>query len=241
MFSMFFWTLLLAHIIGDFPLQTDAIYRLKLRSTVGVLPHVAICTVMNIIALSPFLHSRYAWIAVVFLALVHIVLDRSKIVVSDKLAGDNLLHFFLDQGFHFLSIFIAALWLGKNLDARAFSSGGFQADRELCITLSALIFAAFGGTPITYYVQKNEFKKKYPDRVPPDYPGFIKRVPGFFERFIATLGVIWGAWWFVLIPVAFLPRILLTWRDKDREIAMKSTIYSLLISIICGVLARLFI
>jgi hypothetical protein len=238
---MFFWTLLLAHVIGDFPLQTDAIYRLKLRSIWGVLPHVAICTVMNIVALGPFLHSRYAWSAVVFLAAVHIVLDRSKIVVSNKLAGDNLFHFFLDQGFHILSIFIAAMWLGSNLDIQGFSEGGFHADRELCITLCALIFAAFGGTPITYYVQKHELLKKYPDRPPLPYPGFIKRFPGFFERFIATLGVIWGGWWFVLVPSAFLPRTLLTWRDGDKEIALKSTVYSLLISLFCGVLARIFI
>ena len=231
---MFFWILLLAHVIGDFPLQTDVIYRLKRASFWGVLPHVALCTLMNVLVLIPFLSDARAWAAVAFLMVFHFVLDKSKIALSDQLDGDNFLNFTLDQALHIFSIWLAATWLEASLDYGDFAVPRFLADREFVISLAALIFAAFGGTPIIYYAQNYWLKKRSRSHDPVPYPSFPKRVPGLFERFLATLGIIWGGWWLSLTFVAFLPRQIMGREARDRSLVHVSGTVGLLLSLICG-------
>lgn len=236
---MFFWTLLLAHVIGDFPLQTDSIYRLKTKYWWGVLPHVLICTIMNILVLIPFLNTQNAWWGVAFLAVIHVVLDRTKISVSEKIARDNFFQFFLDQLLHVLSIWLAALWLSNTIDFQSYHVSGFLANRALVIQTTALIFAAFGGVPIVFYAQKfwaSEVRKQENTLV---YPPLFKRVTGYFERFLATLGIIWGGWWLILTLVAFLPRLIVNWQEQDREQLFVGSVTGLIISIACGVTAVL--
>lgn len=237
---MVFWALLLAHVIGDFPLQTDVIFRLKKKSVWGVVPHVIICTFVNIVALWPFLKLVQVWYAILFLALIHIILDRGKILLSSWLAKDNFLQFVIDQGLHILSIFFAAAFLAPYLSDSTINFTGLYANPELLIKLTMVIFAAFGGTPIVYYVQKHftphtnnptESDSSYP------YPTFIKRIPGLFERFSSTLGILLGGFWLVLTVASFLPRILLNWREKDRNSTLIAALAGLLVSLFSGVIA----
>ncbi len=239
---MFFWILLLAHVIGDFPLQTDYVYQLKRKSFWGVLPHSFICTVMNILVLSPFLAKGQTWVAILFLALIHTTLDRSKIVISDKFAGENLLHFLLDQVLHIFSIWIAAIWLSASIDYYSFQIHGLLSNREQVISLIALIFAAFGGTPIIFYLHQFWTRRKKGNSAISEiqYPSFLKRIPGFFERFLATLGMLWGGYWIAVTLIAFLPRIILNWRDNDRYLTFVSTAAGLFISIFCGLFVLFF-
>jgi len=239
---MFFWILLLAHVIGDFPLQTDYIYQFKRKSFWGVLPHSFICTVMNGLVLLPFLAKGQIWIAIFFLLVSHAILDRSKIVISDKYTGENLFHFLLDQVLHILLIWIVATWLSLSIDYYSFQIPGLLGNRELVISLVALIFAAFGGTPIIFYLQQFwARKKKGPNAVSNiQYPPFLKRLPGFFERFLATLGLIWGGYWLALTLFVFFPRIILNWRDNDRHLTLVSAIAGLFISIFCGLFVLFF-
>lgn len=60
---MFFWILLLAHVLGDFPFQTGKIYALKRTSFGGVLPHIFTCSALNLLALLPLLPDRAAWLS----------------------------------------------------------------------------------------------------------------------------------------------------------------------------------
>ncbi len=225
---------MLAHVIGDFPLQTDAIFRLKTRYTWGVLPHVAICTIMNIIVLVPYLSDKYAWIAIVFLGVVHIVLDRTKITVAEKIAKDNFLQFLIDQLLHVLSILLTAWWLSHAIDASGFEVSGPLANREFIIQLAALIFAAFGGVPVIFYAKKYVATKNTDATASTIYPAFIKRVPGYFERFLATLGIIWGGWWLLLAIGAFLPRLLVNWRDENHSLLIVNVVIGFTISLLCG-------
>ena len=225
---------MLAHVIGDFPLQTDAIFRLKTKHPWGVLPHVFICTVMNIIVLIPYLSSRYAWIAIIFLGVVHTVLDRTKISVAEKIAKDNFAQFLIDQLLHVLSIWLTALWLSNSIDASAFEVSGPLANRDFIIQLAALIFAAFGGVPIIFYAKKYVTSRNVEATASAIYPAFIKRIPGYFERFLATLSIIWGGWWLLLAVGAFLPRLLVNWRDDDRSLLIVNVVIGFAISLLCG-------
>ncbi|NOY59655.1 MAG: DUF3307 domain-containing protein [Calditrichaeota bacterium] len=239
---MFFWILLLAHVIGDFPLQIDYVYQLKRKSFWGVLPHSFICTVMNVLVLLPFLAKGQIWIAILFLLVIHTILDRSKIVISDKFAGENLLHFLLDQGLHIFSIWIVAIWLSISIDYYSFQIPGLFSNRELVISLIALIFAAFAGTPIIFYLHQFWARKKQETNASSDiqYPSFLKRLPGLFERFLATLGLIWGGFWIALTLFVFFPRIILNWRDSDRYLTIVSAAAGFFISIFCGLFVLFF-
>jgi hypothetical protein len=238
---MFFWSLLLAHVIADFPLQTDAVFRLKTKYSWGVLPHVLICTVINILALYPYLNNGNVWGAIVALGIIHIILDRTKISVSEKIARDNFFQFFLDQVLHVLSIWVVAAWLSQSVDKSNYDVNGIFANRELIIQLTAYIFAAFAGVPINFYALKFWFSEIQKSDDPILYPGFLQRVPGNFERFLATLGVVWGSWWLLLLIGAFLPRILLKWRDDDRTKIVVSAVVGFITSLLCGLAVRLFI
>lgn len=238
---MFFWSLLLAHVIADFPLQTDAIFRLKTKYSWGVLPHVLICTLMNILALYPYLNNLTVWSAIVVLGIVHTILDRTKISVSEKISRDSFFQFFIDQVFHVLSIWMVAAWLTKSVDKNAYDISGFLANSELIIQLTAYIFAAFAGVPIIFYALKFWFSEISKSKMTIVYPTFLQRVPGNFERFLTTLGVVWGGWWLLLLVGAFLPRIVLKWKDADRALINVSAAVGFIISLLCGLAVRLFI
>lgn len=236
---MLFWTLLLSHVVGDFPLQTDAIYRLKTKYRWGVLPHVMICSLMNILVLSPYLHLAHTWYAIAFLALVHTLFDKTKISFSEKTARDNLFQFLIDQLLHLFSIWLSALWLSQFIDLSEYTASGWLANKEIIIQLTAIFAATFAGVPVIYYAQKywcNEVKK-YPS--PIHYPPLIKRFPGYFERFTATFGLIMGGFWITLAAAAFIPRIVINWRDEDRPSVLVSSLVGLLLSLLCSLMVWL--
>ncbi|MBN1560758.1 DUF3307 domain-containing protein [candidate division KSB1 bacterium] len=237
---MFFWSLLLAHVIGDFPLQTDAIFRLKTKYSWGVLPHVFICSIMNTLVLIPFLNNFRTWVAILLLAIIHIILDRTKLSVAEKISRDNFLQFFVDQALHVFSVWLVALWLTKVVDRSDYAVTGILANKELIIQLTAYIFAAFAGAPIIFYARKFWTKSKQ-NEASLLYPNFLQRVPGYFERFLATLGVVWGGWWLMLTIGAFLPRIMVKWTDADRSMMGVSAAVGFFLSLICGVVVHLLL
>jgi|GEM_PF-4425501 len=195
----FLQLLMLAHLVGDFPLQTDTIYDLKQKSYRGVILHVAICTIVNFILLSPFMLSIYTWAAMLFLAVYHFTLDRTKIMVTLLRAKDGLGYFLLDQALHFLSLFIVAYWLdklkvGPGLDAAQVSR---------VIMMNGLVAAAFATPPILFYIQ-GSMKKLLKLHGQLEFPNAYERMPGCVARFIATLGVINGGWSSLLIVVAII-------------------------------------
>jgi hypothetical protein len=230
---MLFWTLLLAHIVGDFPLQIDALYRLKKRGITGVLPHVAVCTLTNIFALASLLSTMQAWTTLLALAVVHVILDHGKIYISDKLVKDNFFQFIIDQTLHILSIWFAAQWLAQNTP-KPFNS---FVPLDITIILIALIFASFGGVPVLHYAHGFFARIKIVDQTF-NYPTFLQRIPGFFERLIATLGIFLGNGWIIMSVLVFTPRMIIHWRDKNRKTILVDFMIGLLLSIFCGLFIK---
>lgn len=196
----FFQILLLAHIVGDFPLQTDAIYRTKQKSYAGIMLHVAVCTIVNIIILFQYLTSYATWAAILFLAVFHFTLDRTKIILAVFKAKDGLKYFFIDQLFHILSLYIASIWLTRMY---AGPTPMPHPKIEWIIILNALLAATFVVPPILYYTQK-KIKQWY--RLESDFafPKAYERMPGSIARFFGTLGLLLGGPWALLLAAAAL-------------------------------------
>lgn len=99
-----FLALLLAHLLADFPLQTNRIFRLKLAGNIGLTIHVCIHVMMAFLMLNrPFEHLNLLLV----LGVAHFVVDWIKI----RHPGDpQWPGFILDQFAHLLTIIFLAIW-----------------------------------------------------------------------------------------------------------------------------------
>lgn len=105
-----FWTLALAHVFADYPLQSDGLVRAK-RSWHGVALHVVI-HLATMLLLSGR-DSRVVWPALIVLAVAHFVIDILKSMVSARWPGLVVVPYVVDQLFHLTSIVLVALWIER--------------------------------------------------------------------------------------------------------------------------------
>lgn len=101
--------MLLAHLIGDYVLQFNALVRWKTRSLWGVLAHGAIITVVTVLAA---LTVQPAWWPYALLiGASHTLIDivRARLIVPPT-PGLDLLYFLLDQTAHLGIIVAVTLW-----------------------------------------------------------------------------------------------------------------------------------
>lgn len=194
----FFYLLLLAHVLADFPLQTDTVFRLKQKSMMGVLLHAGIFSAVALIIFFPFLSQAAAWIAILALTLLHIVIDRAKVFLSLRKATDNFIYFAVDQVLHVVTIWIAGDWLGRTIMAAAPSVPPFYYNNRLVLILNALVLAAFAGSLVIFYVEKSLLHRTHPDRHLL-FPKQRDRWPGVITRLLGTLGLILGQAYVLLI------------------------------------------
>jgi hypothetical protein len=234
-----FWLLLLTHLMADFPLQTNRIYDVKNKNAVGIIPHVAIYTVLNVVVLLPFLNSVYTWIAIVTLTIIHTVIDRGKIIFVRSGQRDDLLHFAIDQVIHILSVWVISQWLARNYNLPIVINCQFFEDPRYAILISGLILCTFAGTAFIHYVvldlkrwrNHNRFLKLH-------YPKYHERIVGFVERLIATLSFVVGGTFMIITVIAFVPKCLLRWRRDNHILVIAEAGAGILVSICSGLLIR---
>jgi len=97
-----FFTLILAHLFADFPLQSNALAQLKKCHLAGVLIHVAIYTAVTALLLDNRL--QY-WPLIAGLGLIHFLIDAAKMRFSR--GNEGTFAFLLDQLFHLTSMIVA--------------------------------------------------------------------------------------------------------------------------------------
>lgn len=95
--------LVLAHLIADFILQFEELFRLKLRSFLGHFFHALMHAVVSLAILLPYLGNPFIWIFVITLSVVHMLQDLAKYSLME-----NKRYFFLiflaDQMLHVLAL-----------------------------------------------------------------------------------------------------------------------------------------
>jgi len=171
-----FIRLLLAHFIGDFPLQFNKIYTLKNRGLIGILPHVLIIMGCFIVLSWPYLNLPGLWGFIFFLTIIHLFQDSIKIGYKGVKYG--FWFYLLDQVFHIALIAVVLLTELKNLQPPA-NSGGLIVtlynNNLAIIYLIAVIFASYNG----YFMMRN-FRSTFL-RKPIPYNAFEKWY-GMLER-----------------------------------------------------------
>ncbi|GEM_PF-5838975 len=95
-----FLALSLGHLLADFPFQTDVIYAWKFRGWWGLVPHVLVHIVVTGVL---FIHPLRYWPLFLGIFVSHYLIDWGKLHV---VASRPSRAFLLDQGLHFLSLFL---------------------------------------------------------------------------------------------------------------------------------------
>ena len=106
-----FWTLLLAHFIADYPLQSDGMVLAK-KTLPGLLMHIGIHLVTAMVLLFPVLgyDPGLVWPYPVAAALSHLLIDALKNKVSEWRPKWIIRTYLVDQLFHILATLGVARW-----------------------------------------------------------------------------------------------------------------------------------
>lgn len=97
--------LLLSHLVADFPLQTNQIYRLKNESWLGIVLHAAIHVLVAAVLIKQPLA---VWPMLVWLGVLHFFVDLVKLRAPIRSPSVG---FLLDQGAHLVVLwFLARAW-----------------------------------------------------------------------------------------------------------------------------------
>lgn len=233
-----FWLLILAHLIADFPLQSDKVFALKLKYKWGLFPHIFIHFITSLLVALPYLKYRNFWIAIFCLVGAHFLLDWLKLIATKKIIRDSLLIFLLDQLLHVFFIWLACFRL-FDIPSPEINNPfliNYYLNNKIIFVLAGFIFSVFGGDVLIYYLRKIFFhyadQKVIPSKI-------RKRVIGYAERFLATLGAILGGWFLILIPIVFIPRFVVHRKTENQDFLMINLITGLSISVGIGFLAHL--
>jgi len=132
--------LFLSHLVGDFPLQTNQIYRLKNESWMGIALHAAIHVALAaLLVQQPFA----VWRMLAILGVLHFLIDFIKLRIPTRHLS---LSFLLDQAVHLLVIAgLAALWVEET-----------DSVLPLPILMPMIIYGLFLATLVFLWVLANE-------------------------------------------------------------------------------------
>jgi hypothetical protein len=154
-----FLKLILAHLIADFILQFEELYRLKVRSFLGQLLHVLIHGLVSLALLYPYLNEPVVWAFAAGIVVIHLAQDLLKYSFTKKTPANTFIYFMTDQLFHILVISVIFL-LPVSREVRGFPDSPLLDTlyRTDYWTLGAIFFITltFAGSYIL-----NAFTKSY--------------------------------------------------------------------------------
>lgn len=195
----------LAHLVGDYVLQWDALADWKSRELKGVIAHCIIILVVTALFALPF--DPTWWSGILFISLTHFLIDASQLFARRHvdLPIPALVRFIADQTMHALFILLALVWGGFLVWGNLW--GGIVASVQAAPMLTALLGYAFVTMPAwvllkfaVYGLVKGQ---------PPNFPAGPNKYVGITERLIITTLVLTGQ--VLLVPLVALPRLLMEW------------------------------
>jgi hypothetical protein len=229
-----FWRLLLAHLIADFPLQTDAVFAVKKDQRWGVILHATIFGLTAVLLTRPYLNHTEMWLGLVFLWSGHIAIDKTKLVLSGRGGRDHLGYFLIDQALHIGAI---ALWclFWKGFPQLRPSSAVSSADARL-IQLGIAYVTAIWASPLLAFYLAAAFSRQRLDFKSQQHP--LGRVAGYWERGALVAMVIQAGWLLLLMPLVFLPRMSIFWLGKQKGLSRWEFFVGSSLAILMGLWGR---
>lgn len=191
----------LAHLVGDYVLQWDALAQWKSREMKGVIVHSLILFLVT--ALFAFAFDPTWWSGVLLIGVSHFVIDAMQFYV--KFPVSPLVRFIFDQTLHFIFIILALVMGGYLVWGDIW--GGIVASAKATPMLTGLLGYAFLTMPawvllkfVVYALVKGQ---------PPNFPAGPNKFVGISERLIITTLILFGQ--VLLVPLVTLPRLIIEW------------------------------
>jgi hypothetical protein len=108
-----FWTLLLAHLLADYPLQTDGMVVAK-KHLPGLAIHIGIhWVVMTLLFL---LLIWIAWPYILLVAIFHFIIDAFKNFLGERRPQFVIGSYILDQTLHMSSLLLVSSWMAQTTE-----------------------------------------------------------------------------------------------------------------------------
>lgn len=199
--------LYLGHLVADFPLQTDEIYRLKVKTWQGTFLHAAIVSLAMAGMAFPYWENIWIWLFVILIGITHVLEDRFKVKLESRVP-DRFLLFSLDQGIH-LALLILLYFLIPPLRqlprpnlGTSFWAGLYLSDFSILLLIGSVL-VAFAGPYVLNTFTTTYFKKQRQDI-------FLTRAElyhGLFERMGVFSLLFCGGPWLAGMPVLWLIRM----------------------------------
>lgn len=219
----FFLIFVLAHLIGDFVLQTDKIALKKSQGVNGVAIHCAIVCAVQVALLSIF--GLYGVLAGILCGIAHFLLDNVKNMLNKYFARLQSVYFLIDQAAH-----IALIWFFTAVFAPL---SGMAAIQLLYIKIMIGIIALTYVSTVSAKILLRDI-----------YPSMKKEV--FFKKSERIIDIITAS--LITLVIFFLPviwRVLLLsaafyfyqWQQKTRfEYGVKVSFIKYLILLLTGLI-----
>ncbi len=231
-----FYQLLLAHLIADFPLQFNELFKLKVKSKWGVLLHGAIVGVVAILFLLPYIFCIWMWVAIIILIASHFLIDYARVIFARKTNLDNLWIFLLDQFCHIGVIWLISLLIisisAPLLEIPEFVRSVLY-DKVIILTVSGFIAAGYLGAILIHYLKKM-FVKAYMSQA------LSTKRYGIIERLLVMALILMPGLFFLFIPTVLITRMAIS-RVKEEEYSLFDSIVSLSIAVIFGLILKIFL
>ena len=220
----------MAHLIADFPLQTDKIFVMKLKYPWGVAVHASVAGALGFLLAGRYLRYPEVLIGLLVLWMAHILIDKGKLMLNRRLEKERIDLFLADQAFHigliWLFVHIVDLRQRLLIDVRGLSSV-YNSDVAVKL-LCGYIVATYGVMLFVYSIKSTLGLR-------PDLPRLKQRLVEFLERgSVVTLTILGGLFW-LLIPLCLAPRAVLSFGRSGRYRRLEfvlSAAFSLLIGIL---------
>lgn len=222
--------MILAHLVGDYILQTDSLAYWKSRELRGVLVHSLILTGTTALFALPF--EPFWWQGVLFIGLTHTAIDAAQLYLKPAIAP--VLRFFIDQFLHFLAIFVALAaggYLNTGVDETFYGIEGqmlmVYALGYVFVTMPAWVLLKFVGAAIV-----EGTGPAFPDNA-------VNKYTGIAERVLILTVVLAGQ--FILVPLLALPRFLIERKEmsgSQRPLYLFESLVGITLAVVVGLFLR---
>jgi hypothetical protein len=229
-----FWRLMLAHVIADFPLQTDAVFSIKKNTGWGVFLHGAIFTLTALLAAMNDLAVPMVWVGLISLGLFHVAVDKGKLVLAGGGRRDNLGYFLLDQALHVGAIGLMSFFVSR-LPNIARQEQDPAAIARLQIGIAYIV--AIWVSPLLSYYLRSAFHHPSGDRYHTRQPA-LWRILGYMERGGLVALLAQDGRLLALAPLLFLPRIVLSTHGGSEGYSRWDFVLGSTVAIIMGLWLR---
>ncbi|MEM7801949.1 MAG: DUF3307 domain-containing protein [Chloroflexota bacterium] len=196
----------LAHLVGDYILQTDELAAWKSKSALGVLVHCLVVAVTTF--LFAFVYGSgngQWWMSALIISLAHTAIDLIQLPISSVTNRGMLAlaRFLGDQTLHFASIVAAITFGGYISDAGFFATMAAEIANypilAYCLAYTSLAMPA--------WVWLEFFGYGIAEKSPPNFANATNKYISSLERWLIATCVLLGQYF--LIPVVAAPRVYL--------------------------------